>query len=287
MRVVLTHVVAAAIILGACSRSREYELRGQVVAIDSASAKITVKHEDIRGFMPAMTMQFTIRDRALLQGREPGELITATLVVETDGAYLSSIRRTGMAPIVDVHPPAPVNVLQNGETVPDAGFTDQAGRARRLSNWRGQVVAVTFIYTRCPIPDFCPLMDRNFGEIQREIASDAALRGRVHLLSISIDPEYDTPKVLAAHADHVSADREHWTLLRGEGTEFDAFTSKFGVSVVRPTSGRPAETSLPVADIVHNLRTAVIDAQGRVVTIISGNEWTPADLLGHIRSALR
>jgi protein SCO1/2 len=262
-----------------CSRSRQYELRGQVVAVDVANARVTIKHEDIRGFMPAMTMPFDVRDRELLEGREAGELVTATLVVEDNGAYLSAIQRTGMAPLAEGPAAAPVDVLQAGDRSPDAAFLDQAGRARRFSDWRGQVVAVTFIYTRCPIPSFCPLMDRNFREVQRTIADDPALRGRVHLVTVSFDPLHDTPRVLAAHAARTSADPAHWTMLTGEADQVDRFTAKFGVSAIKGDQ--------PDAEIVHNLRTAVIDPDGRIVTILSGNDWTPADLVGHLRSALR
>jgi protein SCO1/2 len=262
-----------------CSRGRQYELRGQVVAVDAANARLTIKHEDIRGFMPAMTMPFDVRDRGLLEGREPGELVTATLVVEEDGAYLSAIRRTGMAPLAERPAATPVDVLQEGDHSPDAAFLDQEGRARRFSDWRGQVVAVTFIYTRCPIPNFCPLMDRNFRDVQRTIAEDPALRGRVHLVTVSFDPLHDTPKVLAAHAARASADPAHWTMLTGEADQVDRFTARFGVSAMKGDQ--------PGAEIVHNLRTAVIDPDGRIVTMLSGNDWTPADLVGHLRSALR
>jgi protein SCO1/2 len=279
VRVLPTLVLCLALAAPACSRSRQYELRGQVVAVDAANAKITIKHEDIRGFMPAMTMPFDVRDRKLLDGREAGELIAATLVVEENGAYLSAIRRTGMAPLAEAPVPAPSDVQQVGDRAPDAAFLDQQGRARRFSDWRGQVVAVTFIYTRCPLPNFCPLMDRHFREVQRAIADDPALRGRAHLVTISFDPAYDTPTVLASHAARISADPEHWTLLTGAADQVERFTAKFGVSVIKGDQAG--------AEIVHNLRTAVIDADGRIVTILSGSDWTPVELIGHLRGALR
>lgn len=279
MRVAVTLVVCAALALPACSRSRQYELRGQIIAVDLASAKITIKHEDIRGFMPAMTMPFEVRDRRLLDGREAGELITATLVVEENVAYLSAIRRTGMAPLAEAPAAAPVDVLQAGDRAPDAAFVDQQRRPRRFSDWRGQAVAVTFIYTRCPLPDFCPLMDRNFREAQRIIAGDPALNGRTHLVTISFDPDYDTAEVLARHAARVSADPAHWTLLTGAADQVDRFTAKFGVSVIKGDQ--------PGNEIVHNLRTGILDPEGRIVTILSGNDWTPGDLVDYLRGALR
>jgi protein SCO1/2 len=298
VRVSTSFAVAIAVALtvsSACSKGRHYEVRGQVVAVDVVKKQLTIKHEDISGFMPAMTMPFPVRDERLLQGREAGELIVATLVVEDNAGYLSAIRRTGMAPLAEMPPPAPAAVLAAGDPIPDAVFVDQSGQPRRLSEWRGRVVAVTFIYTRCPLPNFCPLMDRHFADVQREIVKDAALRERVRLLSVSFDPEYDTPKVLAAHAARTSANPAYWTMLTGEREEVDRFASTFGVSIIRPpaggrsdrpaphSSGQPGETTAST-EIAHNLRTAVIDSRGRLVTMLSGNEWQPSELLAHLRT---
>jgi Cu/Ag efflux protein CusF len=177
------------------SHVREYELRGQVVAIDPARLEITIKHEDIPRFMPGMTMPFKVKEPGLLEGRVPGDLVRATLVVEDEGAHLRTIERTGSAPLAE----APVAagsadaLLNEGDVVPDAAFVDATGTSRRLSEWRGQALAVTFIYTRCPFPDFCPLMDRQFQAAQRTLASDDALGSRARLLSVSIDPGHDQP----------------------------------------------------------------------------------------------
>jgi protein SCO1/2 len=289
-------IVIALLVSASCSSGRRYEVRGQVLAADAARKELTIKHEDISGFMPAMTMPFAVRDERLLQGRAAGELIVATLVVEDNAAYLSAIRRTGFAPLAEMPPTAPVHVLAAGDPVPDTAFVDQTGRARRLSDWRGRVLAVTFIYTRCPLPNFCPLLDRHFRGVQREIVEDPALRERVRLLSVSFDPEYDTPKVLAAHAARISANPAYWTMLTGERDEVDRFASKLGVSIIRPPaggrsdlpaprSGGPAAETTTSPEIVHNLRTAVIDSQGRLVTMLSGNEWQPSELLTHLRNA--
>jgi protein SCO1/2 len=272
--------VALAVISG-CARERTYELRGQVLAVNPEAREITIKHEDIRGFMPSMTMPFKVRDARLLQGLEPGELIAATLVVEESDAYLSAIRPTGHAPVAlaERPPGATVIGLRPGEEVPDAALVDQHGRVRRLSEWRGAAIAVTFIYTRCPLPDYCPTMDRRFREVQRGIAADAALAGGAHLLSVTFDPAHDTPAVLAAPAARAGTDPRHWTLLTGDVENIDRFASNFGVTVVRP--GRPD------VEIVHNLRTAVIGRDGRLIAILSGNEWQPDELLTHLRNARR
>ena len=280
MRLTAAVCIALAVV-SACARERTYELRGQVLAVNPATREITIKHEDIRGFMPGMTMPFKVRDGRLLQGLEPGELVAATLVVQENDAYLSAIQPTGHAPIAlaERPPSAALMELRPGEEVPDAALVDQHGRARRLSEWRGATVAVTFIYTRCPLPDYCPLIDRRFRETQRAIAADPSLGGRAHLISVTFDPAHDTPSVLAAHAARVGADPRHWTMVTGDAENIDRFASNFGVTILRP--GRPD------AEIVHSLRTAVIGPDGRLIAILSGNEWQPDELLKHLRNARR
>jgi protein SCO1/2 len=260
----------------ACARTREYELRGQIVAVDHPRQEVTIKHEDIRGFMPGMTMPFKVRDGRLIEGRTPGDLVRARLVVEEKGAYLSAVERTGHAPLTEPPPSPRVDLLEPGAEIPDADFLDQTRMARRLSAWKGQARAVTFMYTRCPLPDFCPLMDRNFAAVQREIAGDAALAGRAHLVSVSIDPSFDTPAVLAQHAQRVGANPAHWSLLTGDRGTVEQFASRFGVSIMRE-DGKGA-------DIVHNLRTAVIDREGRLVKVFRGTDWTPAQIVGELKA---
>jgi protein SCO1 len=262
----------------ACSRTRQYELHGQVLAVDSVRNEITVKHEDIKGFMPGMTMPFKVRDASLVAGRTPGELIRATLVVEDAAAYLKAIERTGVAPLTEVPTPRGVlTPLDPGDPIPDAVFMDQDGRRRRLVDSRGQALAVTFIYTRCPVPDFCPFMDRQFAAIQKAVAEDASLRGRVHLMSISFDPTFDTPAVLKQHAAMRGADPRIWSFLTGDRDEIDRFAGHFGVSITREGANLP--------EIMHNLRTAVVDTNGRLSQVLSGNDWKAEKLLEALRSA--
>ena len=270
-------MLAASVATACTPRPREYELRGVVVAIDSSRQEITIKHDDIPRFMPGMTMPFKVREAGLLEGRVPGDLVRATLVVEEDGAHLRTLERTGSgpAPAAEAAPPRP---LEAGAEVPDANFVDQNGVPRRLSSWRGHAVAVTFVYTRCPIPNFCPLMDRHFAEVQRAVLADETLRARVRLLSVTLDPAHDRPDVLAAHARRVGADGSVWTLLTGEGGDIDAFASRFGVSVLREGAS--------AGDVVHNLRTAVIDPRGSLAAILRGNEWTPDTLVDALRKTL-
>jgi protein SCO1/2 len=275
---VIAFVALAVTLSPACSRGRSYELRGQIVAIDPGRQEITIKHEDITGFMPGMTMPFKVSDPSLLDGRTAGDLVRATLLVDDSRGVLTAIERTGHAPLTE-RPPArlPAEPLKPGDAVPDTALVDESGATRRLSDWRGRAVAVTFIYTRCPLPDFCPLMDRQFAQVQQMVAGDATLRERVHLLSVSFDPAYDTPAVLATHARKVGADPATWNYLTGEQPAIDEFAAHFGVSIMR-------EGSDP-GGVVHNLRTAVVDPNGRLVRIINGMQWAPSELVTGLRSA--
>ena len=278
-RLRLAVIIALAVLVApACSRTRQYELKGQVLSVDRARQEITIKHDDIRGFMPGMTMPFKVKDATLLDLFGPGDLVTATLVVGSDEAHLSSITRTGHTQVAAADAAAtPPHVLEPGEAVPDVALVDENGRARRLSDWTGKTVAVTFVYTRCPLPEFCPRMDRNFGAVQRDAMGDARLRDRVHLLSLSFDPDYDTPAVLREHARRVGADTEMWTYATGEREAVDAFAKNLGMSIFREDPEK--------VEIVHNLRTAVIRGDGRLATIFNGNDWTSADLLAALKDA--
>jgi protein SCO1/2 len=259
-----------------CSRARKYELRGQIVAVDPGRQEMTIKHNDIPGFMPGMTMPFKVRDVRLLEGRQAGDFVEATLVVENADAYLSSVERIGHAEL-SAPPPPRVDMLEPGQPVPDVRLTDETGTPRTLSDRRGRILAVTFTYTRCPMPDFCPRMDQHFKQVQGEILADPGMRDRMALLSVSFDPAFDTPQVLAAHAQRVGADPRVWHFVTGERDAIAAFASAFGISIIRDGPN--------AADITHNLRTAVISSDGTLSTIFNGSDWTPADLMHALRQA--
>jgi len=276
----LTGLLAAT----ACSRTpetRTYELRGQVLAVRPETSEILVKHEDIEGFMPAMTMPYQVKEPALLKDRAPGDLITATLQVAPELAWLSAITKTGSAPIPDdaatrIPAAAGVHLLKPGDTVPDTTLIDQDDKGLALSAWRGSAVVVTFIYTRCPLPQFCPLMDRRFAEIQLLAGADPALRGKVRLLSISFDPTTDRGAVLRAHAGKAGADPAVWRFATAEEVIVDRMAATFGVNVIRERDGT----------ITHNLRTAVIDPEGRIVSIHDSNAWSASSLVDELKAAV-
>jgi protein SCO1/2 len=263
----------------ACSRApeaRQYEVRGQIVAVDRERREVLVDHEDIAGFMPAMTMPYRVDDPALLEGKKPGDLFAATLVVEDARAYLSTLTATGHAPlktptagplITDAH------LLKEGEVVPDHALVDHTGTVRSLGSLRGRRVALTFTYTRCPLPDFCPLMDKHFAALQEQIRMSPDLAD-VRLVSVTLDPDYDVPAVLQRHAKALGAQADRWYFLTGKPDDVLGFAKQFGVT---------AQPGDPDVGLVHNLRTAIIDPQGRLVTAYSGNMWTPAELIADLR----
>ena len=265
-----------------CSRAsdanfRQFELQGQILAVRPERREVVIKHEDIKGFMQGMTMPFTVNDDTLLSGKQPGDLVTATLVVGETQAYLSSLTKTGHKEITEPPPPPPVaDILTAGQSVKDASLVDQDNKPRTFSSFKGHRLAVTFIYTRCPLPDFCPLMDRNFASIQKTIASTPALAD-VRLLTVTLDPDFDRPAILKAHARRREADAAIWTFLTGDPEEVKKFASQFGLYVEHNPQN--------AIDITHNLRTAVIDPEGRLVTAHSGNSWTPAELVADLSAA--
>jgi protein SCO1/2 len=271
--------LAVVVLVTACNReapARQYELTGQILAIEAARNEVLIKHDNIQNFMPAMTMPFTVNDPALLSGREPGDLVTATLVVGETRAYLSSLTRTGHAKI---EAPAVVSdsprILMPGEPVADALLVDQQERPRPFSSFRGHRVAITFMFTRCPLPAFCPRMDRHFAAVQKSIQSTADMRD-VRLISMTLDPEFDTPDILAKHAARLEADPTVWSFVTAEPSAAAQFARQFGIFTERDLGTG--------ANLTHNLRTAVIDPDGRMVKVHSGNDWTPADLVADLKA---
>jgi protein SCO1/2 len=270
--------------VAACSKApdqRTFTLQGQVQSLDPPRKLVTVKHEEIKGFMPAMTMPYEVTDAKALDGLAAGDLINAKLVVFSNGAHLVDIKKVGTAPLekppADV--PAPTassgfELLKPGEPVPDTKFLDQDAKTRRFGAFAGSPVVLTFIYTRCPLPTFCPLMDRHFATLQKTLKTDPAMKN-VHLVTVSFDPTTDTPAVLKKHGRELDADFTRWTFLTGDRDDVDQFASRFGVSVGRALND--------ARDITHNLRTAVIGADGKLVKVYTGNDWSPEQILKDLR----
>jgi len=248
--------------------------------------EVRLHHDDIPGYMPAMTMSLGVKDARELDGLERGDLVEATLAVSSTDAWLEGIRKVGHADIVgnngaedeDDQPLGPADLLAAGDAVPDASFVDQDGQPWHPSDAAGQAVVLTFIDTRCPLPTSCPLIVRYLREIQQIAANREELRGRVRLISVSFDPAFDTPEVLRQYAEAHGADRAVWRFVTAEQEAVERYAGRFGVAIVR--------NPVREADVRHTLRTAVVGPDGRIVRIYSGSAWTPAEVVATLAATV-
>jgi protein SCO1/2 len=256
------------------SSARTFQVNGRVREITPSARTVTVAHEEIAGYMPAMTMPLQVRDASLLNGLRVGDEIHFELSVTDDDSWISHLEKTGAGPAgSEVTPAAAVASaeLQKGESVPDFTLTDENGKPVRLSDFRGKAVVLTFIYTRCPLPNFCPLMSKNFQALQERLSK--AIPGKYHLLSVSIDPTFDTPEVLKGYGDLYHASPS-WSFATGTEEQINNVTSMFGL-VHEPEGGM----------ISHNLRTGLIGPDGRLVHLWKSNVWTPYEVHRMIQEA--
>ena len=262
------------------SAYKTYKLRGKVVSTNSASGEVTLNHDAIPGFMEAMTMPYKLKDANILGELHPGDIITADLLVsQTADAdiLLDHIVVVGEAkpdykPKVSYHVPAP------GDAVPDFKLRNQDGRIIHLQQFKGRELLVTFIYTRCPLPNFCPRVTHNFADINRQLASDPALYGKTHLLCVSFDPDNDTPERLRAYgASYIGSDAKdafsHWDFAVPDKPALAKMAQYFDVGL----------TEAPDNSITHTLSTTLIGPDGKVVRFYPGNEWTPDQIFADIR----
>jgi protein SCO1 len=278
----LSIAMAAAACRAPRSDQHSYPVHGQVQSIDAPRNLVTLKHDEIKGFMPAMTMPYEVADPKVLTTLAPGDVVDSTLVVFSNGAHLTDVKKVGTAPLDAPPPEAPApsassgfELIKPGAEVPDAHFVDQDGKKRTFASFKGAPVVMTFIYTKCPLPTFCPLMDRHFAAMQTTLKSDPALKA-VHLVTVSFDPSVDTPPVLKKHARELNADLTRWTFLTGDRDEIDQFAARFGVSVSRAMNDP--------RDITHNLRTVIIKPDGTLAKVYTGNEWSPDAVLADLRA---
>lgn len=274
-------LLAGIVFAASCSGPKHYEMRGQILGVNRDKLEILVKHEEIVGLMSAMTMPWKVQTASMLDNIGPGDLIVSEIEVNDNQGVIIKITKLGTAKPDMPAPAAPakpgVRLLRPGDAVADQALVDQEGRPRTFHAVRGErAAAVTFIYTKCPMPTVCPMMDRHFAEAQALI-KEQGLADRAHLVSVSFDPKNDTPSVLKKHAQALRADPNIWTFVTGERDEIDNFATNFGLTIIRGEAANPDE-------IGHTLRTALIDRNGKLVKTYAGTEWTPADLVADIRA---
>lgn len=253
-----------------------YSVTGVVKELRADGSNIVVTHEMIPGFMPAMTMPFAARDSREIATLRPGEKIAFRLLVTADESWIDSVQRLDQAPSAPSFDLAQSRIVRDveplvlGQVVPDYVFTNELGQATKLSDFRGGAVALTFIFTRCPLPEFCPRMLKNFSSTMAALRVRDQAPTNWHLITVTIDPAFDTPAVLRNYAERHQYDPQRWNFLTGALIDIDALAEQVGLVFRRQT---------PNALPDHNLRTLVIDRQGRLAKTIVGNTWRPDELV--------
>jgi protein SCO1 len=267
---------------GPAGNLRTFQVHGQILAVDGAGKTVRIAHEAIPDYMPAMTMPFPVKSGEILSGLAPGENVQFELDVTEKDSWISHIEKIAGDPLTEtagIHTAVtPVQDyvterIQLGEVVPDFGLIDQDGRPIRLSDYRGKVVVITFIYTRCPLPNFCPLMSRNFADLQERFSKEFA--NKYQLLSITMDPAFDRPEVLKDYASRYGASDKDWSFATGNAEQISFVAGLMGLYYA-PENGL----------ISHDFRTALVGPDGRLVHLWKSNEWTPYEVERMVRETL-
>lgn len=274
-----TLLLSAGIAGISCKQEKQqiFFVKGLVKEVLPERKKVTIAHENIPNYMSAMTMTFDVKDVRELTGLQAGDEVSFRMIVTENDGWIDQVKRLRAGASAPSNPPEDfrrvreVDPLKVGDVVPDYEFTNELGQAVSLSDFKGKAVAFTFIFTRCPFPTFCPRMSSNLEEAYKKLKASREASTNWHLLTITIDPQFDTPAVLQAYAKRYSYDPRHWNYLTGDLTEITAIAEQVGLLFWKPTPNDPAGIS-------HNLRTVVLDTEGRVQRIFSENEWKPDEL---------
>jgi protein SCO1 len=257
-----------------------YQLRGIVVSSDVVKGIVTIDTEAIPGLMGAMTMPYKLAQPGVATELHPGDHVTARLRISTSASVLDQIDVTAQAK-PDYKPEKFFNVPAPGQTVPNFKFLNQSGKTISVDQFHGKVLLVTFIYTRCPLPDYCIRMSRNFATIQHQLAADPTLYNKTHLLSVSFDPEHDTPKVLRSYGnaytgEHGSEAFSHWDFAAPSSSDLDQVDQFFDVGVSAGSNNT----------LTHSLSTAIIGPSGKIFRWYPSNDWDPSAAVHDIKQAV-
>ena len=266
--------------LQSCSHqpvAKRYELQGRVVAVDSGTHQLTIAHQDIPGLMEGMTMPFTVSDKDtwVFKSIAPGDQVHATLVL-SDHAELQDLTFTKGNAQSDGT--SALRIPQPGDEVPDFALVNQNGKAIHFQQFRGKPLLLTFIYTRCPFPDYCPRLSNNFAQIMQQLQKDPRTFGQAQLLSISIDPENDKPAALRSYGERyvgrIDPRFAHWEFASGSPEQVRKAADYFGLAYNQKDG-----------QIVHGLVTVLIGKDGKVAKVYSGNDWKPDQVAADFMAA--
>ena len=267
----------------AAGELKTFPIRGKIESVDAAKGSVLLNHQAVPGFMDAMTMKYKLKDATVVSELHPGDQITAKLLVRKVGDYfqdpmLDEIVVTAQArpdskPAVQYHVPAV------GDAVPDFRLLNENGKTIHLAQFKGRVVLLTYIYTRCPLEDYCPRMNKNFAQIDKALAVEPAIYKQTHLLSVSFDPTFDTPAILKSYGGiYTGGDARafaHWDFAAPDESDLLPMEEFFDVGVTPGEAGT----------LNHSLSTALIGKDGKVRAWYPTNEWAPADVLAAMKIA--
>jgi len=270
--------LACVVIVSGCKpKNKRYSLRGEVMDKNIAANEITVKHDDIPGFMSAMTMPYQVKDPGVVQELEPGDLIAAEVVTANNGNdfWLEDVRITDKSGRTAASVPASSQRLQPGERVPALPLVNQDGKTIRLNDFKGKAVLLTFVYTRCPMPNFCPRLSSQFAKIHEDLAKTPDIYAKTHLLTISFDPKYDTTPVLRryglAYLDNDPSGFLHWEFASASPSDIKRLADAFGLVYFEADN-----------QISHTMDIVLITLQGTIAKYWS-KDWTTAELENALR----
>ena len=266
------------------SSTKQYPIRGTVVRINSQDGEVTLQHDAIPGLMEAMTMPYPVTDRSALSEMHPGDKIMATVLADPSPQGPVNLRLSEIVIIAQAKPDYVQSVQYHvpvaGDEVPNFTLLNQSDRKIDLKQYRGKVLLMTFIYTRCPLADYCPRMSHNFAQIDQQLATDPKLYKDTHLLSVSFDPTYDTPKVLksygGAYTGKYSKETfDHWEFAAPNENELPKMEQYFDVGVTPGEKGT----------LQHSLATVLIGKDGKVIAFYPTKDWSVADVLEQVKQA--
>ena len=294
MRIYLTFILFA-LFFTACQKpaanvatdtAKRYKLSGKVVSVDREKKTAKIDHEAVEDYMPAMEMEFPIHEDWVWDDLVPGSEIRAELVVDNsakDPYYLEKIGIIAAAKPGQAVPPVNEKFAQIGKEIPNFQLTNQDGKRISTADFRGKVLAITFIYAQCPLPDYCIKMSTIFSDAANRIMAEPDVKDKFRLLSISFDPERDTPEKLKSYGlgylgKDAKPDFSVWQLAVGNDKEVRSVADFFGLRYEVDPNDK--------AQFNHSLRTAVIAPDGKVTKILAGNEWTVNDLLREMKAAM-
>jgi len=268
----------------ASGEAKRYPLKGKVVAVDKAKKTATIKHEEIPGYMAAMTMDFPIREDWVWEDLTKDADIFAELVVDKDSYWLEKIGIVALPNPNQTPLPVREDVAQIGNLIPDLTLVNQDGKKINLKDYRGKALAITFIYSRCPLPEYCILMSKHFSDLANQLNENDELKDKIRLLSVSFDPETDTPARLKEYGrgylgKDSKTDFTVWQLATGTDKEVKAVADFFGLRYEVDANDK--------TQFNHSLRTIVVSPDGKVQKVFSGNEWTLNDLLKELQATLK